>query len=230
MSDAWNALKANLVASRELTKLAREKEEAVMKEWDNFHDYAGAREYSDTWYNLLQDRKEELAAAVEFRRLRAERAREARVSREALEKARRLREAKEKEAVRIQAELERARAEENVALSRGKPARGPAKPPVKETQSSRQKNRQRSVSRRRPSRGPQSSRPYTPEEVARPPRALSSGRRLPGEPRQPRQPRQPRRCFFCGRPNVRNPATYPGAQQHDPLNPWYYQQRYQQNY
>ena len=190
----------------------------------------GAREYSDTWYNLVQDRKEELAAAVEFRRQRSERAREARVSRKALEKARRLREAKEKEAVRIQAKLERARAEEKAALSRGKPAPGPAEPPVKETRPIRQKSRLRSVSRRRPSRGPQSPRPFTSEEVARPPRALSSGRRLLGEPRQPRQPRQPRRCFFCGRPNVRNPATFPGAQQHDPRNPWYYRQRYQQDY
>ena len=145
MSDAWNALKANLVASRELTKLAREKEEAVMKEWDNFHDYAGAREYSDTWYNLVQDRKEELAAAVECRRKRTERAREARVSREALEKAGSLRKAKEKEAARIQAKLESARAEEKAALSRGKPAPGPAKPPVKETRPSQQKSRQRSV-------------------------------------------------------------------------------------
>ena len=59
MSDAWNALEANLLASRELTKLAREKEEAVMKEWDNFHDYARAREFSNTWYNLVQDRQEE---------------------------------------------------------------------------------------------------------------------------------------------------------------------------
>ena len=47
MSVAWKELESNLVASRELTKLAREKEAAVMKEWDNFHDYAEAREYSE---------------------------------------------------------------------------------------------------------------------------------------------------------------------------------------
>ena len=106
MSVAWKELEANLVASRELTKLVREKETAVMKEWDNLHDHAEAREYSEKWYNLVQGHKEELAAAANFRRQRAERAREARESREALEKARRLREAKEKEAARIQAEPE----------------------------------------------------------------------------------------------------------------------------
>ena len=40
MSVAWKELEANLIASRELTKLARQKEEAVRKEWDNLHDYA----------------------------------------------------------------------------------------------------------------------------------------------------------------------------------------------
>ena len=109
MSEAWKQHEANLLASRELTKLAREKEAAVMKEWDNFHNYVGAREYSGKWYNLVEGHKEELTAAAKFRQQRSERARE---SREALEKARRLREAKEKEAARIQAELERARAEE----------------------------------------------------------------------------------------------------------------------
>ena len=46
MSVAWKGLEANLVASRELTRLAKEKEEAIMREWSNFHDYAGARQYS----------------------------------------------------------------------------------------------------------------------------------------------------------------------------------------
>ena len=68
MSVAWKELEANLVAFRELTRLAREKEAAVMKEWDNFHDYAEAREYSEKGYNLVQGHKEELAAAAKFRR------------------------------------------------------------------------------------------------------------------------------------------------------------------
>ena len=82
MSEAWKELEANLLASRGLTKLAREKEAAVMKEWDNFHDYAGATEYSGKWYNLVEGHKEELAATAKFRQQRAERAREARESRE----------------------------------------------------------------------------------------------------------------------------------------------------
>ena len=140
MSEAWKELEANLVASRELTNFAREKEATVMKEWGNFHDYAGARKYSGKWYNLVQGHKEEFATAAKFRQQRAERAREARESREALERARRLREAKEKEAARIQAELERARAEEMAALSMGRPTPGPAKPPAKEERPSRQKS------------------------------------------------------------------------------------------
>ena len=147
ISEAWKELEANLVASREITKLARENEATVMKEWDNFHDYAGAREYSGTWYNLVQGHKEELAAAAKFRQQRAERAREARESREALEKVRRLREAKEKDAAWIQAERERVRAEEMAALSRGKPTPGPAKLPAKEVRPSRQKSCQRSRQR-----------------------------------------------------------------------------------
>ena len=50
MSVAWKELENNLIASQELTRLAREKEEVVMKEWDNFHDYTEAREYSEKWY------------------------------------------------------------------------------------------------------------------------------------------------------------------------------------
>ena len=53
MSVAWKELETNLVASRELTKLAKEKEEAVMREWSDFHDYAGARQYSEKWYSLV---------------------------------------------------------------------------------------------------------------------------------------------------------------------------------
>ena len=66
MSVAWKELEANLVASRELTKLAREMEEAIMKEWDNFHDYAGARAHPEKWYNLVQGHKEKLAAAADL--------------------------------------------------------------------------------------------------------------------------------------------------------------------
>ena len=205
-----------------------------MKDWDNFHDYAEARKYSKKWYHLVQGHKEELAVVANLRQQRAEKARVDRENRAALEKARRLRQAKEQEAARIEAELERARAEEKAALSRGKPAPGPEKSPAKEVRPNRQKScqrsRQRSVSRRRPSRDRQPVRSFIQEEVVRPPRALSSGRQSPGEPRTPRQPREPRRCFFSGHPNVRNPATCPGAQNHDPLNPYYYRQQYQKKH
>ena len=81
-------------------------------------------------------------------------------------------------------ELERARAEEKAALSRRKPTSGPEKAPAKPLEQYVEEETLRGTS---------TSEFLYPEEVVGPQRALSSGWRLPGEPRTPRQPR---RCFF----------------------------------
>ena len=179
-----------------------------MKEWDNFHDYAGARAHSEKWYNLVKGHNEELAPAADFRRQRTEkRAHVARKSREVLEKSRRIRDAKEKQADLIQAELERARAEEKAAMSRGNPALGPTTSPAKELRPSRQK------------RGHKPETASTPEDATRPLRA-------------PPPPAAGGGCLANlgntgGASFAGNPVTCPGAQDQDPLNPFHYRQRHQ---
>ena len=157
---AWRQLEINLVASTRLTKTAKKTEEAVMKEWSEFHDREGAALYSTTWTDRVRARREETADVDEFLRQRTER--RAKEAAEELERARRLRQGKEEAARRIQAELERATAAEEAASLRKGAASAMVQPPPTNRPSCRPANsdqqRDRYQSRHRGDSGSQQRR------------------------------------------------------------------------
>ena len=226
---AWRRLEANLKVSSKLTKTAKQKEDAVMLEWSQFHDFEGADQYSARWAERVRVRREETTNVDEFLKQRANR--RAREASETLGK---------EEAVRkIQAKLEKARADEEAASLRRrvneKGGRDDRCQSHQRSDSSRRYDRCQSRQQNDPGHRddrcrnrPQgdSGRRETPQKEA----AATGERQVTKdalENRQPGEPRRPRLCFVCGHPNVRNPVTCPnsGKAPHDGVTSFYYSNR-----